>query len=63
MNGPAAVGNYPGIDMRVYGSKGAAIARLVTEDGVAETLHFATPDQVEFRAVHLPTSHFPPARP
>ena len=55
-----AVGNYPGIDMRVYGSKGAAIARLVTENGVAETLHFATPDQVEFRAVHLAASHFPP---
>ena len=42
-----AVGNYPGVELRVYGSKGAAVARLITEYGVAETLHFATPDKVE----------------
>jgi predicted dehydrogenase len=55
-----AVGNYPGVELRVYGSKGAAIARLVTEFGIAETLHFATPDDVEFRPVQLPASAFPP---
>ena len=32
------VGNYPGIEVRVYGSEGALIARLVEEFGVAETL-------------------------
>ena len=55
-----AVGNYPGVELRVYGSKGAAVARLVEENGVAETLHFATPDQVEFRRVDLPASALPP---
>lgn len=55
-----AVGNYPGVELRVYGSKGAAVARLISEYGVAETLHFATPDDVEFRKFHLPESALPP---
>jgi len=55
-----AVGNYPGIELRVYGSKGAAVARLVEEFGVAETLHFTTPEDVEFKQVTLPKSAFPP---
>ena len=55
-----AVGNYPGVEVRVYGSRGAAVARLVEEFGVAETLHFATPDDVEFKPVTLPESAFPP---
>src|ERR1700727_527500 len=37
-----AVGNYPGVEIRVYGSKGAPIARLITEGGLAETLKYAT---------------------
>jgi len=55
-----AVGNYPGIEIRVYGSKAAAVGRLVTERGIAETLHFATADNVEFEPVTLPESHYPP---
>ena len=55
-----AVGNYPGVEVRVYGSKGAAVARLVEEFGVAETLHFATPDAVEFKPVKVPETAFPP---
>lgn len=55
-----AIGNYPGVELRVYGSKGAAVARLVTEFGIAETLHFATPDAVEFQKVELPASDYPP---
>ncbi len=55
-----AVGNYPGVELRVYGSKGAAVARLISEYGVAETLHFATPDDVEFRKFDLPESALPP---
>ena len=55
-----AVGNYPGVELRVYGSKGAAVARLVSEFGVQETLHLARPDDVEFRKVELPASAFPP---
>jgi predicted dehydrogenase len=55
-----AIGNYPGIEIRVYGSKGAAVGRLVTEDGVAETLHVASAANVEFKPVTLPASDFPP---
>ena len=55
-----AVGNYPGVEVRVYGSKGAAVARLIEERGVAETLHVAYADDVEFRPVELPASHYPP---
>ena len=55
-----AIGNYPGVELRVYGSQGAAIARLVVEGGVAETLRFARPDHVEFETVSLPSSAFPP---
>ncbi len=55
-----AIGNYPGVELRVYGSKGAAIARLIVEGGVAETLRFARPDAVEFETVTLPAAAFPP---
>jgi len=55
-----AVGNYPGIEIRVYGSKGAAVARLVTEFGQAETLTLATADEVEFRPQALTEGELPP---
>lgn len=55
-----AVGNYPGIELRVYGSRGAAVARLVTEFGVAETLHRASADDVEFRSVEPFAADLPP---
>jgi predicted dehydrogenase len=55
-----AVGNYPGVEIRVYGSKAAATARLITEFGAAEQLRFATAAAVEFVAVELDASHFPP---
>jgi predicted dehydrogenase len=54
------VGNYPGIEVRVYGSEGAAIARLVEERGICETLHVASPDEVEFREVEIPAGYYPP---
>jgi predicted dehydrogenase len=54
------VGNYPGIEVRVYGSEGAAIARLIEEFGVCETLKVARPDDVEFREIDVPDSYFPP---
>jgi predicted dehydrogenase len=53
------VGNYPGIEVRVYGSKGAAIARLVEEFGICETFKMARPDDVEFRDVEVPASYYP----
>jgi predicted dehydrogenase len=55
-----AVGNYPGVELRVYGSRGAAVARLIEENGIAETLRFATADAVEFRAVELTGDAYPP---
>ena len=36
------------------------MARLVEENGIAETLHFATPDAVEFRKIDLPDTAYPP---
>ena len=53
------VGNYPGIEVRVYGSEGAAIARLVEEFGICETLKVARPDDVEFKEVEVPPSYYP----
>jgi predicted dehydrogenase len=55
-----AIGNYPGVELRVYGAKGAAVARLIVEFDIAETLHFATPDAVEFKKVELPAASLPP---
>jgi predicted dehydrogenase len=54
------VGNYPGIEARVYGSKGAIICRLVEEQGVAESVKIATLDSVEFRDVVIPEQFYPP---
>jgi predicted dehydrogenase len=54
------VGNYPGIEARVYGSKGALICRLVEEEGICESLRAATPDQVEFRELEVPARCYPP---
>jgi predicted dehydrogenase len=53
------VGNYPGIEARMYGSKGAVICRLVEEAGVCETLKAATADQVEFRDLEVPSRFYP----
>jgi predicted dehydrogenase len=54
------VGNYPGIEVRVYGSEGAAVARLIEEFGICETLKIARPNDVEFRDVDIPASYYPP---
>ena len=54
------VGNYPGIEARVYGSKGALICRLVEENGICETLKAATADEVEFRELNIPERFYPP---
>jgi predicted dehydrogenase len=53
------VGNYPGLEARVYGSEGALICRLVEEFGVCETLKGAKPDQVEFRDLAIPSHLYP----
>jgi predicted dehydrogenase len=53
------VGNYPGLEARVYGSKAAVICRLVEESGVAESVKVATADSVEFREVEVPARFYP----
>ena len=54
------VGNYPGVEIRAYGSKGAAVARLISEFDVAETLTHAKPDAVEFVPFELTEAALPP---
>jgi predicted dehydrogenase len=53
------VGNYPGIEARVYGSKGALICRMVEENGIAETLKAASADSVEFKELEIPQRFYP----
>ncbi len=53
------IGNYPGIEARIYGSKGAIICRLVEEFGIAETIRVATPDEVEFKQLEIPERFYP----
>ena len=53
------VGNYPGIEARVYGSKGALICRMVEENGIAETLKAASADSVEFHEMEIPPRFYP----
>ncbi len=54
------IGNYPGIEARIYGSQAALICRLVEEHGVCETLKVATADEVEFRDLPIPDRFYPP---
>ena len=54
------VGNYPGIEARIYGSNGALICRLVEEFGECQTLRGAKPDAVEFVPMAIPERFFPP---
>jgi predicted dehydrogenase len=53
------VGNYPGIEARLYGSEGAIIVRLVEEAGICQTIHTATKDAVEFVEREVPADYFP----
>jgi predicted dehydrogenase len=53
------IGNYPGIEARIYGEKGAIICRLVEEFGVAETIKVARPDEVEFKQIEIPKHFYP----
>jgi predicted dehydrogenase len=54
------VGNYPGIEARLYGSEGAIICRLVEEDGICERLWLADKDHVEFKRAEVPPHFYPP---
>ncbi len=54
------VGNYPGLEARVYGSEGAIICRLVEERGICESIKVATKSAVEFREIDVPDRFYPP---
>src|SRR5262249_60062651 len=54
------VGNYPGIEARIYGSEGAIIVRLVDEFGICQTIKTASKDAVEFVEREIPARFFPP---
>ena len=54
------VGNYPGIEARIYGSAGAIIVRLVDEFGCCQTIKTARGDAVEFTDAQIPDRFFPP---
>jgi hypothetical protein len=54
------IGNYPGVEARLYGERGAIICRVVEEHGVAETIRLARPDAVEFDQVEIPARFYPP---
>lgn len=53
------VGNFPGIEARIFGSKGAIIVRLVAEFGICQTIKTATKDEVEFIEREIPENFFP----
>ena len=53
------VGNFPGIEARIYGSEGAIIVRLVEEFGICQTIKTATKDAVEFVEREIPQKFFP----
>ena len=53
------IGNYPGVEARIYGERGAIICRLVEEHGVAETIRVARPDAVEFDELQIPDRFYP----
>jgi predicted dehydrogenase len=53
------VGNYPGIEARIYGSEGAIVVRLVDEFGICQTIKTARKDAVEFVERDIPHRFFP----
>src|SRR5437899_481428 len=57
------VGNYPGVEARLYGSKGAIIWRLVEEGAVVEIVWIAGPVAVEFKSATIPPSCHQPGAP
>ena len=57
------VGNYPGIEARIFGSEGAIKVRLVEEFGVIQTIHTAKPGRGGVRAARDPREVLPPRLP
>ena len=53
------VGNFPGIEARIFGSEGAITVRLVEEYGICQTIKTARKDAVEFADAEVPSRYFP----
>jgi predicted dehydrogenase len=53
------VGNYPGLEARIYGTEGAVVCRLVEEGGLTERLWGARKDAVEFVPLEVPQRLLP----
>ena len=56
------VGNYPGIEVRIYGSEGAIIVRLVEEFGICQTIKTATQGRGRVRRARDPAAVLPGGR-
>jgi predicted dehydrogenase len=54
------VGNFPGIEARIFGSEGAIVVRLVEESGICQTIRTARKGAVEFVEDEVPARYFPP---
>jgi predicted dehydrogenase len=54
------VGNFPGIEARIFGSEGAIMVRLVEEAGICQTIKTARKGAVEFVEAEVPAGYFPP---
>ena len=54
------IGNYSGIEARIFGDTGAIQVRLEEESGVIQTIHTATPGAVEFVEREIPRRYFAP---
>jgi predicted dehydrogenase len=54
------VGNFPGIEARIFGSEGAIMVRLVEEYGICQTIKTARKGAVEFAEAAVPAGYFPP---
>ena len=53
------LGNFPGIEARIFGSEGAIMVRLVEEFGVCQTIKTARKGAVEFVEAVVPAGYFP----
>jgi predicted dehydrogenase len=47
------------LEARIYGTEGALVCRLVTEEGVCERLWGARKDAVEFKRLEIPDRLYP----
>ena len=56
-----SIGPSPGLEVRVFGSRASAIARVAVGGGRSDTLHLATPERPEWASIELIGVEFPRA--